>query len=294
MPSSPRYLAPSSASSIEWRYSSPFSAPASTTLPSSNRHRAPDHGRRDAEVDAAVGRVLDWAGEDLPAGHVVPPIAVQELAPLNGEREVRLRSHYPHLPRLLQPLDEPALLLCLLPPEAHRVVLVERHRLEDELLVRLEPHLGLLRQRLRREERQRPSILSQYEVLHRLVPLGESPLLLRVHLRQSPCILRCHDRDGSVGALVDGACDRRRLFVVDVLGVFEEELLEALQSDLGDGDGARLEEPGVDLFDQGLRRRPAGEDDLFPLNSFDRIVDQNPRQLSQPFVSHTTHSSSRL
>src|SRR5215204_1264646 len=69
------------------------------------RHLAPGHGRRDAEVDAAVGRVRDGAGEVLPAGHVVPPIAVQELAPLDGEREVRLRSHYPHLPRLLQPLD---------------------------------------------------------------------------------------------------------------------------------------------------------------------------------------------
>ena len=68
------------------------------------RDLAPRDGRRNAEVDLTVRRVLYRPCEDLTARHVVLPIAVQEPAPLDGEREVRLRAHDPHLARLLQTL----------------------------------------------------------------------------------------------------------------------------------------------------------------------------------------------
>ncbi len=73
---------------------------------------------------------------------------------------------------------------------------------------------------------------------------------------------------------------------MDVLGVFEEEFLESLEGDLGDGDGACLEEPRVDLFDQGLRRRPARDYYLLSLAGFDGLIYQYPRQLFQTLIPH--------
>jgi hypothetical protein len=75
----------------------------------------------------------------------VRPVAVKELAVFYGEGEVCPRTADAHLIGLLQPLYEPSLLFGFLAPVPHWVVLVQGHRLEDELLVIFEAHLRLLR-----------------------------------------------------------------------------------------------------------------------------------------------------
>ena len=105
--------------------------------------------------------------------------------------------------------------------------------------------------------------------------------------------MRRHDRNDGVRAFVDGAQGWRGLLVVNISGVLEEDLLEAGEGDLRDGDGASVEDPSVDLFYEGLCRRPAGDQDLLPLPCLDRVVDQDPRQLLQTLVSHRIRSSSR-
>ena len=105
--------------------------------------------------------------------------------------------------------------------------------------------------------------------------------------------MRRHDRNDGVRAFVDGAQGWRGLLVVNISGVLEEDLLEAGEGDLRDRDGASVEDPSVDLFYEGLCRRPAGDQDLLPLRCLDRVVDQDPRQLLQTLVSHRIRSSSR-
>jgi hypothetical protein len=72
---------------------------------------------------------------------------------------------------------------------------------------------------------------------------------------------------------------------VDLSRVLEEELLHPRQRDLQDRDGARIQEPCVDLLDKGLGGCAAGDEHLFAFAGLDAVANQKPRQLRQPFVS---------
>ncbi len=250
------------------------------------RDLAPGDRDRYPEVDLALGGILDGARKDLAARHVVHPVPVKELPAPDAELEVRPRALDAHLVGLLEALYEPALLLRLLLPVRDRVVLVQRHRREDELLVVREAHLGLLSQGGSREERQRPAVLAEHDLLDVLVPLAEGTLLARIHRRQRLRVLRRHDRDEGVGALVDAARYRGRLLVVALPRALEEHLLHPRELDLRYRHGPDIEKIPVDLLDQGLGRDPAGDDHLIALPRPDGILYEQPGQLLQPLIHH--------
>ena len=97
--------------------------------------------------------------------------------------------------------------------------------------------------------------------------------------------MRRHDRNEGVRAFVDGAQGWWGLLVVNISGVLEEDLLETGEGDLQDRDGASVEDPSVDLFYEGLCRRPAGDQDLLPLL---------PRPSSRPGPAPAPAANARL
>src|SRR5918994_1319329 len=244
----------------------------------------------DAEVDCTVYRVLDGTREDLTTRHVVCSVAVEELSVFYGEGKVRPRTADAYLIGLLQPLDEPLLFFGLLTPVPHRVLFVQGHCLEDELLVVFEAHLRLLGEGLRREERECPAILAQDHLLEGLVSLAQCLLLLRVHRCQGPGVPRGHDRDEGVGVLVDRTYHGGRLFVVMFFCMPEEELLHTRYLNLGDRYRPCVQQPRVHLLDQGLRRHPAGDEHLLALPRSDGVIDQHPRELPYSLVPHGSRS----
>src|SRR5215210_22489 len=154
------------------------------------RDLMPRNRGRHAEIDRTVGRVFDRSGKDLAARHVPPARGVHERTPLDRERQVRLGTDDADLTGFLKPLYKPFLLGGLLAPVAYGVFLVQSHGLERELLVIGEAHVGLLRQRLRREERHHPAVLLQNHLAQGFVPYLERLLLRWVHVRERPRVAR--------------------------------------------------------------------------------------------------------
>ena len=104
MPISPSRRAPGSVSSVASRYSWPRSARASTTRPARNSSSIPATSTPRgldgiAEADAALGRVLDRAGEDLARRHVAAAVGVDPGAAVDAEPQVGAVGLDPQLAR---------------------------------------------------------------------------------------------------------------------------------------------------------------------------------------------------
>src|SRR5690242_7662755 len=88
----------------------------------------------DREADVALRRVLERAGEELPAGEVALAVAVAERAPGDGERQLRIRPDHAHALLAAQPVHVELLLPAQLAPALGRILAIEEARLVDELL----------------------------------------------------------------------------------------------------------------------------------------------------------------
>ena len=201
------------------------------------------------------------AGEDLAAGHVAAAVGVDPGAPLDVQPQVGAGGLDVDLTRRRKPLDHAGLLLAQARPGRDRVGLVEEQRALDEVGVILLGHAGLLRERRRRPDRQRPA-LPRARLAQRLLsprPAGDER---RVDVGQRVRAGRRHDPHAGVGRLGLGQLDRRDAIEVLVARVPEEVGLEPGRREPQQRPAAALEHRPVQRDRRLLRERRRLDQDL--------------------------------
>ena len=101
-------------------------------------------GRRNIELDDAIGAILDRPGEELAAGEITLAIAVDKHAILDGECEIGAMTFYAHLLMPNEPVDEALLLRGDFLPARDRIRIIEKTDVKHEFLKFAQRHLRVL------------------------------------------------------------------------------------------------------------------------------------------------------
>ncbi len=99
---------------------------------------------RVCELDPAIDRVLDRAGENLAIGHIVCAAGIQECATLDRERQVNVGSTQDNLVFALHKIHGCLLVFSDLFPVSDRIRFVGVHSAEDKISILLKTHLRIL------------------------------------------------------------------------------------------------------------------------------------------------------
>src|SRR5260221_1762877 len=216
---------------------------------------AATYHRRQVEADLALDRVLDRAREELAVGHVVAAVAGDELAAGDAEPDVGPGRRHSYLLVAFDPLRQPLRLLRGPLPGAERIAVGGQASAVVEVFVVGQAHLRLGGVGAGGVEREAPAEIALGAALHRPrhqvagdrlaqgLALGRDPAEL-TRVGAGP------DRDPHVGVVDHPLGEGRDPFQLGVGGVLEVGGDLAVEGDVEDRVGARLQHLLVDRQQQ--------------------------------------------
>src|SRR6266498_233503 len=252
--------------------------------------------RGEREADLALRRRLERARVDLAVGHVVAPVGGLPAPAFDAEPEVGVWTADADLARLAERVGASVELLAHAVPVGHRVFgALDVAGAEDEVLVLLERHLGVLGVRGGREDDPAPAQLAGGDPLPapfgELAARGDQALVTvgrdaaegaRVRLRP--------DGDDRVDELDLGGRDRREKLELLIVALLDEELLQLLQLDVRVRMAPGSERGPIELDrERRCHRRHLDPEDL-PRLEPERVRDD---QLAQALDSRVSHLRER-
>src|SRR5215218_806522 len=248
--------------------------------------------RRDREADAALGRVLVRAGEDLAGRHVPLAVRVDPGAARDAEPQVGAVGLDAQLARPAQALDQPRLARAQLAPGGGGVVAVEERGAADELGELGGAHARLLRGGGGRPERAAPAP-PQPGLADRRAGACGAGHAAGVHAGERGGVLGRLDRQRRVGALGLGELRRRERVEVGVLRGAPPRLVLAGQRGPQQRPRAALEQLALDGEQQRRRQRRRAHDDLLAGLRVEAVAAQESGERARKTVpTHPAHGAS--